>query len=174
MRCGNQFLALKDQTITCREPDSWPAMLLAKGVSVQINKGKAHLKTDSGDQKRALPWPLEVNYRKYCQLQTLIRRIVDRKELPITGLNMKDLHCISWRKLTASATKPMRTRHHSELSLSSNKLLFKTILPQLLFVLYKITFLCFAWRICLWFAIARTPQIAILHVFPNKLVLLVK
>lgn len=53
-----------------------------------------------------------------CQLQG---------EWSITDPNRKNAHCISYKKLTPSATQSMRNHHHLEVSLFSNRLSFKTV-----------------------------------------------
>ena len=55
----------------------------------------------------------------------------------------KDIHCISYKKSTPSATQPMKNHIHLELSLFSNGLSFKTTLPNFFLFLYKIISLSF-------------------------------
>ena len=56
------------------------------------------------------------------------RTLINRKESS-TGPNRKSVHCISYIKSTTPATQPVRKCHHSELSLFSNGLSFKTNPP---------------------------------------------
>lgn len=100
-------------------------------------KGKLHLKwcqdrkgclhTVPGEVK--LQEGLMVNYRPQ-------QKIVNRKELPMVGPNVKDIHRISHKKPTTSATQPMWNQHW----VFSDQLLFKTTLPNFLHFLHKITF----------------------------------
>lgn len=56
----------------------------------------------------------------------------NRKESPMVGLNVKDIHHLSYKKPTTPATQPKRNHHHPELSLFSNQLVFKTTPPNFL------------------------------------------
>jgi len=67
----------------------------------------------------------------------------------------KDVHCISYKKSTNSATQAMK--NHPTLLLFSNGLLFKTTPPNFLF-LHKIMFLSFV-RFAYGFAILCYSQI---------------
>ena len=71
---------------------------------------------------------------------TLIIGRISQLQTP-TG---RPVHSIPKKKSTTPATQLMLNHHHSELSLSTNGLLFKTTSPKFLLFFYKITFLSLA------------------------------
>ena len=68
----------------------------------------------------------------------------------------------------------MRNCHHPDPSPSLDELSFKEAPLNFLLFLYKVILLSFFLHTCAWFAIACISCIAILLLFPNKPILLVK
>ena len=62
----------------------------------------------------------------------------------------KDVHCISYKKLTTPAAQSMRNLRHPELSLFSNIFSLQTIPSNFLLFLYEATLLSFCYWVCLW------------------------
>lgn len=111
-----------------------------------------------GGQK-GVQYHSNINYRKNDKLQIPMevsvtdpnRRSINWKESSLTGPSReRRVSCISYKKLTATATQPIRNCHHTELLLLFNGLLFKTTHPHFLLLLQKITFLFFV-GLCLQF-----------------------
>ena len=72
--------------------------------------------------------------------------ITDPTEESSTGKNHqlqapvgKDVHCMSYKKLTTPATHTMRTCHHPQFLLFCNGLSFKTTSPNFLLLCHKIS-----------------------------------
>ena len=108
-------------------------------------------KVESGHQKGELSAvPLDVDYRKNCQLQTLTKESSTGKNHQLQAPTGKDVHCISYKKLTTPAAQPMRNHYHPELSHFLSALSFKTTPPDFFLFLYKIMFISFVCWPCLW------------------------
>lgn len=96
------------------------------------------VKVDSGAAGRH-------NHTTQCQLQEGLS-ITDPTEESSTGKNHqfqapvgKDVHCMSYKKLTTPATQTMRTCHHPQFLLFCNGLSFKTTSPNFLLLCHKIS-----------------------------------
>ena len=72
----------------------------------------------------------KTNYRKNCQLQTLTEESTTGKNHQFQTPIGIGVHCLSYKKLTNSATQPMRNCHHPELSFSTMDFHSKQPLPN--------------------------------------------
>lgn len=113
--------------------------------SVPINKGETALKWTwgaGGEARRGSSWAP-------CQSQEElgITGLLQRKKSTITGPTGRDRHCVSYKRSTSTAARPVRNPHCPGLLLASNGPPLKTA-PSThnTLLLHKITFLsCICW-----------------------------
>ena len=143
-------------------------ILFGEDHGVKIKKGKPYLNGLRMLEGEAGRGSLQHNvYCKKFQLHTQ-QKYLNRKEWSIIGPQQrKDVHPISFKKLTTPATQPMRNHHQYELLLLSNRFLFQT--PPNLLLLHNIMFSFVYWT-CIWFCHNLLVLRCNSQLFLNKLI----